>query len=326
MERGEDDGARLPTPLMAPVVSLDVLPTDIPALHAPAMVEACSGALTEGSCAFATELPESTSPEAVALVLWQGPDLTQVTVRVGRRGGQWFVRALTFAESDSVVDRWTTVGLTVATLAGETRTLQESDEALPSTISLQMTPVEHRRPTVDDPPSRPQRLTFEPKRQWLGSLGALVGTAWDRGEWQRGAWLTLTFRASRLPLQAHVLGSYAFSNGPKVADATAHTDWMTAGLGAGVYGSWSRLSLVGSAALELAYRRVETELDGREASDHELPLRLRAAASLPATGLLGATLGFLLRLPPHNPRGSEGSTLRAAALTMEAFAGLEVRL
>src|SRR6185503_6492826 len=87
------------------------------------MVSACSDALSSGECAMAATLPESTQPEAVALVLWQGEGFLQVTVRVGRGGGQWLARALTFSERDSVSERWTTVGLTVATLVGETRAL-----------------------------------------------------------------------------------------------------------------------------------------------------------------------------------------------------------
>ena len=68
-------------------MSLDVLPADVPAEYAPAMVAACSDALADGRCAMAQTLPESTQPEAVALVLWQGDAFLQVNVRVGRGGG-----------------------------------------------------------------------------------------------------------------------------------------------------------------------------------------------------------------------------------------------
>jgi hypothetical protein len=105
--------------VVSSLVSLDVLPANIPAEYAPAMVAACSQALSAGSCVLASSLQESQQPQAVALVLWHGDDFLQCTVRVGRGGGKWVVRSLTFADKDSIEERWTTVGLTVATLVGE---------------------------------------------------------------------------------------------------------------------------------------------------------------------------------------------------------------
>lgn len=97
------------------------MPADAPAEYAPAMITACSQGLSAGSCALAKETPESETPEAVALVIWQGTQFLQVTVRVARHGNQWTTRKLTFTARDRLLDRWTTVGLTVATLVGEGR-------------------------------------------------------------------------------------------------------------------------------------------------------------------------------------------------------------
>src|SRR4051812_42837590 len=99
------------------------MPADAPAEYAPAMVTACSQGLPEGKCALARETSESTPAEAVALVLWQGNQFLQVTVRVGRRGTEWVTRNLSFTERDELRDRWTAVGLTVATLVGEGKTI-----------------------------------------------------------------------------------------------------------------------------------------------------------------------------------------------------------
>jgi hypothetical protein len=316
-----------------PVVSLDVLPADVPAEYAPAMVVACTEALANGRCAMASTLPESTQPEAVALVLWQGEDYLQVTVRVGHGGRQWVARALTFSERDSISERWTTVGLTVATLVGESRVLdadaaptgepaRQTNQSSPTVVATAVTPSKPETGSLLPPPNG----DGERAASWLASLGALTGAGWDRGGFQRGGWLTATFRAPRLSFQVHASGSYAVSNGPTVQREELATRWMTAAIGAGVFGRWPTLALTASAALELAYRRVEVDFNGRSASDQDVPVRLRALASVPATGRVAATFGVLLRLPPQNSHRSSGLSVASAAVSVEGLAGLEVRL
>lgn len=307
---------------MTPVVSLDVLPADVPAEYAPAMVAACTEALAEGRCEMAAALPESAHPEAVALVLWQGDGYLQVTLRVGRGGGQWVTRALTFSDRDSISERWTTVGLTVATLVGESHALESDQRQLPAPPASPPPP-----PPVGPRPSGAagrERAPASPR--WLASFGGLLGPGWDAGGWQRGTWLGLTYRISDLPIQVHASGSYALSDGPNVRGQEVPTLWLTAGAGAGVFGTYRPLSVTGSAALELAYRRVTVDFNGRTAHDEEVPLRVRALASAPANGMVAGTLGISLRLPPTNSSESSGLALRGAAVSAEALLGLEVRL
>lgn len=315
---------------MTPVVSLDVLPADVPAQYAPAMVAACTEALAEeGSCALASTLPESTQPAAVALVLWQGEGFLQVTVRVGRGGGQWVARALTFSERDSISERWTTVGLTVATLVGETRALEKPESsAAPAAPALAPTaalPTQPAKVTVADQPA-PGSPPAKPPPSWLAGVGVLVGPGWDGGGLQGGGWLAMTYRVPRLPFQVHAAASYAQSSGPRVLGHELKTHWMTAAFGAGVFGTWRALSLVGSAALELGYRRMDVDYNGRSASDQEVPLRLRTQLSFPADGTLAATLGSVVRIPPQNPNRSSGLSVQSAAIAVEGIVGLEVRL
>ena len=78
--------------------------------------------------------------------------------------------------------------------------------------------------------------------------------------------------------------------------------------------------------MELGYRRVEANLGGRKATTYDFPLRVRAGVSVPVGGRLGATFGLSIRLPPQNTRGSTEPTLRAAAVALEGFVGVEVRL
>jgi hypothetical protein len=312
-------------------VSLDVLPADVPADYAPAMVSACSDALIEGGCAMASSLPESTQPEAVALVLWQGSDFLRVTVRVGRGRGQWVARALTFSERDSIPERWTTVGLTVATLVGETRQLDgKAGEGRSSEGLLQAGDGHGATPTLPAREAAPKRemtpAAQPPVSQWRGRLGVLTGPGWDSGRWQVGGWLSLGFRLPSTPVVLHAAGSYALSEGPNVEGSALSTRWATVGVGAGLTGTLAALDVAGSAELEVAFRRVDADFRGHRTGDQELPVRLRAMASFPARGVLAATSGVVLRLPPGNPNESSGLHLNGPAFSAEVIAGLEVRL
>jgi hypothetical protein len=317
---------------VSPVVSLDVLPADVPAEYAPAMVAACSDALAAGRCAMAQTLPESTQPEAVALVLWQGDGFLQVTVRVGRGGGQWVARGLSFSERDSLSERWTTVGLTIATLVGETRVLDATGRV--HEPPKPPVPPSETRPTAAPAIDKPAEVAPSPAAgpaaplswRWQGRFGAVTGPGWDSGNWRAGSWLSLGFRISGTPLVVNALGSYALSYGPIIEGADLSTRWATLGVGVGLTGTWSALDLAGSAAVELAYRRMDVEYRGQATSDQEVPIHLRALVSFPARGALAATGGFALRLPPGNPNETSGMRVRGPAVSGEVVAGLEVRL
>jgi hypothetical protein len=294
---------------LLPFVSVDVLPADIPAEYAPEMAAACTEALPEGSCVLAASLPESAQPNAVALVLWQDQRYLRVTVRVGRGDGQWLVRSLTFSEGDAPSERWIAVGLTVATLVGETqaksRQVPAPDAGLPVTVE--------RTPQLRS-------------RRFEAALGALAGPGWNAGDPQFGGWLSAGFRWPATPLALHAFGSYALSNGPDPNGETLRTRWLTLGVSAGVVGTLHALDVKASAAIELAFRQLRVELDDRSLTDEELPLRLRLLASYPAETPFGLTLGTIGRIPPLGPAESDGERLRGPRFALEFVAGVEVRL
>jgi hypothetical protein len=124
----------------------------------------------------------------------------------------------------------------------------------------------------------------------------------------------------------HALASFALSEGPRVQGEEPRTRWLTAGVGAGVFGVWPALALAASAELELGYRRIDVDFNGQNASDQELPLRVRALISVPAEGPLAATGGVVLRLPPQSSARSSGPLLASAPVSFELLAGIEVRL
>lgn len=308
---------------MPPVVSLDVLPADVPAEYAPAMVAACSDSIAEGSCAMAATLPESTRPDAVALVLWQGEQYLQVTVRVGRGNGQWLQRALTFSERDSIAERFTTVGLTVATLVGETMPQSEPAAAQPASEPPPVVPA--RPPPADAPqPAIPPPPPSEPR--FRAQLAGLTGPSWDGAAWQKGAWVTVGVQIPHTPVVLHLFGSYALSSGPQLNLVRLSTSSLSGGAGAGVGGTWDTLSVRGVALLEVGARRLLVERNGISAAVTEVPFRLRLCASFPAGGPLGVMAGGALRIPPTTGAGSDEEHLRGPAVETELVAGLEVRL
>jgi hypothetical protein len=295
------------------IVSLDILPADIPAAFAPEMAAACTEALSEGSCALASTLPESAQPEAVALVLWKDGSYREVTVRVGRGNGQWVVRSLTFADADSVQERWVAVGLTVATLVGESQSAW-----------LRLVPP----PPRPSAPPKQEANAPAPRRsaQFDAAVGVLAGPGWSGGGPQYGVWLNVGTQLSTRPFSFHAFGSYAQSVGPETNGIDPRTHWLTAGLSAEVLGTIRSLNVQASGGIELAFRRVQTKAHSQRASDDEIPIRARVFASYPGDGRFAFCAGTLLRIPPVGSAESDANHLRGPSVALELLAGLKVQL
>jgi hypothetical protein len=313
------------------VVSVDVLPADVPAEHAAAAVSACSGALSAGTCELASSLPESAQPQAVALVLWQGSGFLQVTIRVSHGGAQWTARSLSFSERDSVAERWTTVGLTIATLV-ETEHTSGDETAATATPAPDQAPQAAPEPAASPHRSTGatapmHRLPVAPRERAVRfTLGGLVGQGWQGGRAQLGGFLTLGLRAAGTPFLAQGFASFGSATDATASGRNLVSQWITAGAGGGVTGILDALDLGGSALFELAYRRILVAHGGRDLSTHEWPLRFRAAAAFPAHGRFAATAGAVVRIPTFGASESEPLVLSSPALAAELFTGLEVRL
>jgi hypothetical protein len=80
------------------------------------------------------------------------------------------------------------------------------------------------------------------------------------------------------------------------------------------------------ALVELLVRHVNVELQDVHGSANEVPIRLRGFVSWPARGPLGAALGGALRVPLTGPKEGDLAHLRQPQVSIEMFAGLEVRL
>ncbi|MEP7052044.1 MAG: hypothetical protein ABJB12_16885 [Pseudomonadota bacterium] len=317
--------------MISPVVTIDVVPADAPAEYAPAMVTACSQGLPEGKCALARETSESTQATAVALVLWQGNQFLQVTVRVGRHGTEWVTRNLSFTEHDALLDRWTAVGLTVATLVGEGKSVADAPPTQPAPTPTP-TPAPAPHGAKPDHPSTAVAVSVvAPKATpsplaLTAALGGLVGPGWRDANWQRGLWLSAIVGQRSKPWIVEGFASYAQSTGPQVANGGAlESRWLSAGVGLGATGAVRALNLRFSAALELLFRHVSANLGSARGADNELPVRLRLLGAWPARGPLGAVLGAALRIPFTSANDGTAQA-REPLLSGELQAGLELRL
>jgi hypothetical protein len=113
---------------MFPAVVID-LGTPVAPVEAASVVAACNAAIVAGSCSL--EDAASEPSQAVAIVRWSGSEQRRVRIEVGLREAErpaWSVREVTFAPRDPVRERWRTVGLVIATLAGELDTAQDENE------------------------------------------------------------------------------------------------------------------------------------------------------------------------------------------------------
>lgn len=226
----------------AGVVLVHLLP------HAPAeeygerLITACTQGLRQGACVLATETTAERSSAIVAEVEWEDDSFRVAVVRLGRPHGgkhEWTSGKVAFDDGDSLSDRWTTAGFTIATLAGD---LTSQGEPAPASRTAEPAPVAVR-PRVR-PPAGERRVEARPgpKSAVRAAAGLGVGQAM-RGQSPRlGPWVTAGYAPFELPLSLRLRGSVSWARGPG-----AEVRWSTVALGLE-----SHLSVLEDADLVLA--------------------------------------------------------------------------
>jgi hypothetical protein len=147
---------------MFPAVVID-LGTPVAPAEAASVVAACNAAIVAGSCSL--EAAASEPAQAIAIVRWSGSEQRRVRIEVGLREADrpaWSVREVTFSPGDPVRERWRTVGLVIATLAGELDTAQDENENTRPEAATSSTPKQSAEATS---PSGPQATDAEPAVQ-----------------------------------------------------------------------------------------------------------------------------------------------------------------
>jgi hypothetical protein len=186
---------------VVPLVLVEISPPDQPAALSQVLVDACSSTVREGKCRLAPEA-EAPAASALAIVRWSDQDEREAVVQVGVREGRstsWQARTLHFVDTDLRIERWRSVGLTIATLVGET--------AKPPPDSA---PREERRdvpaspsPPVPGSPREPEgeggSAEVELPRLWV-NLGAHAGPGLGARDLRAGGRIDAGWRPARLPL------------------------------------------------------------------------------------------------------------------------------
>jgi hypothetical protein len=104
-----------------PNVVVEIAPPGATPSLVRALLDSCSAAVRDGSCDLARD-DASVRAAAVAIVQWGDAGELHVRVQIGVESANepaWRARDLVFKEHDERAERWRSVGLTIATLAGE---------------------------------------------------------------------------------------------------------------------------------------------------------------------------------------------------------------
>lgn len=185
------------------------------------VVQACSGALSDGRCVPEGSGEDASSPEAVAIVRVKDTKGRSIRIEVGRRRearASWSVREIDFDADDPPWERWRSVGLALATLVGEIEQarIEAEAEAQSSETSTELAlPIPSPLaivPEADDAsqePEAPGAITEPLARPhaFLG-LGALAGQGTEAHPLRWGGNLRLgwVFDSS---LQVSLSGDYS---------------------------------------------------------------------------------------------------------------------
>lgn len=219
-----------------------------------ALVRACTAAVREGDCAVDRDRPEM-QRTAVAVVRWSAHehDVRIEFSTENDEGSRTLSRSLSFTDADERRERWRTVGLTIATLAGEAEPAT-GDKARSAPTELPPARSKHAQPN-----QAPRSL--DAPKLWLDA-GGLVGTALDTASPRYGVWADVGARLGASPFVGVAGIDYSFARG----EPFLSVQWLSlaAGLGAQV-GSANRGLVFEGSALFLVERQQVSASDGARA-------------------------------------------------------------
>lgn len=260
------------------------------------LVDTCSTAVRRGRCELGQDGGEEQAPAAIAIVSWIGHDYRHARVQVGVRRearAAWASRDVYFEAADPELERFRSVGLTIAILIGElpeTRALLAEPDA--SDASPTAAGPAEREPTTPPevtarsaPPAKPAAPSVAARASQPGAAPSgrkphappppngfvsgfvTVGTGLDRGPPRRGGGLWAARALSPLPLWIPLSVAYTW----RPREASLKADFLT--LRAGVGNMWAltgqRLLLEAEAfvALEQLTASATNPTTGRQDSE-----------------------------------------------------------
>ena len=301
---------------MPAAVVVDISGTEAPAAYVATLLRACSSALRAGRCERAQPgLSVGPAPFVVRVVTSDG---LQFELLVDADDAHPAVsRALVFRSADAVEERWRSVGLSIASLAGEARPTPAVEPAPsppgPAPLTPPPNPPAPRAPEVD---------------AWRIGAGLQTGKGASDAPPRLGGYLALSHG---LPFKATfglVTARYAVGRAP---EPLVELEWVTLGAGAGV--SLLRepvtLRLQTAALAQVVAASVTDRTSGQSSSASRwlggglIGLELR----WPGQGPLGALLGAeVARLSGGTAvRLNQRSVAQSPALQWGFVVGLEYR-
>jgi hypothetical protein len=246
-------------------------PAAVPPELEAALSRACTVAVREGDCAVDGGRPEMQRGD-VAIVRWEAGERGVRIEFTGRvdGGSRSLVRSLSFSDADERIERWRTVGLTIATLAGEA--------ALPTVAEPRSQKPEPAAANADRAPQAAQTpRPVETSKLWL-DVGGLVGTALDTASPRVGVWADVGTRFGGSAFIGLAGLEYSVARG----EPFLSVQWLalSAGLGAQVGSSDRGLMFEGSASFSVERQQVSASDGARADSDAVFGYGGRARAAL----------------------------------------------
>jgi hypothetical protein len=286
--------------------------------YAAEMVAACTASLRQGECVLAPGAPAGPA-DAVARVTPESELRFEIEVTRAADGTgpeRHYLRVLEFQAVDEPEERWRSIGIAIASTAGEL-SLADGVRKAPSA-----------RPASRPEPERERPLRF--------AGGMITGTGLEAGRVRLGGWLDGAYHFARRGPYALAVGRYASAPGGTFSGAEAPVEvtssWTSVGLGGGIApggfgGVGFRLQIAGIAE---RFDAAVTDSSGAEVSSDArwLPgLLVAAKAAWPETGFIGAQLGGEL----SSVTGATGVELEGESVSASPtfkwglFFGLELR-
>ena len=312
---------------MVPLVLVEISPPDRPAALSHVLVDACSSTVREGKCSLASDT-DAPAASALAIVRWTDHDELEAQVQVGLREGkttEWQSRTLHFVDTDLRIERWRSVGLTIATLVGETAKAHQQSaprEKRPRPDVAAAPPKAASPPTRSSESGPPE---LEQQRIWV-NVSAFTGPGLGEGDLRVGGRLEAGWRPSRLPLVLSPGVAYAVR--PE-DDQGLSARWLNVGISAGwtfrLHSRWNIEPRVGGhvevmeAAVDSPTSRKDSGRHTAYGGDIGVQLVLRLGRICPFAEVQGY----------YNDRGTDVTVAGEAAGTASAAGwglGLGVRI
>ncbi|MEJ7731123.1 MAG: hypothetical protein WKG00_18145 [Polyangiaceae bacterium] len=216
--------------MTAPVVAIELAAENVPRGTIDALLDACTGALSQGTCVAASSVDPAQPVAATVLVSWEDGDRQRVRIELGKPGADrdaWLRREIVFRPEDAERERWRATGLVIATLAGDAGV----DPGRPPTPPAAPPVAPSRREAPSRPPHRGAASARHRTWVWL-DVAAAVSPALDDGSWRAGASLRAGVPVWSTPLFGLAALRYAVR---PLDDAGLAVQFASGSLGGGLY-------------------------------------------------------------------------------------------